>query len=128
MDLSILDTRKAADAGAVLELVHPTTHKPLDIFITLAGVDSQVWKDAQRRQSNNRLKKKSFRLSAEELEAEGVDMLAACTLDWENMILDGQELECSRENAARVYSRFSWLKEQVDEFIGDRANFLPNLS
>ena len=64
----------------------------------------------------------------------GALVLAKCTLGWEGsakpgcLALDEDEfLECTEENALRVYTDFAWIREQVDAFMNDRANFLGNL-
>jgi len=38
--------------------------------------------------------------------------------------VDGKELACNKDNAAALYERFPWIKEQVDTAVGDRANFI----
>ena len=64
--------------------------------------------------------------TSEEFEAETIDILAKCTLSWEKVVLEGKELPCTYENAKTVYTNFIWLREQVDAFINDRANFLES--
>jgi len=54
------------------------------------------------------------------------DSYAACTVAWVNVIVDGAELPCTRENALALYQRFRWLANQIAEFMQDRANFLPS--
>lgn len=63
-------------------------------------------------------------MTAEEIEESALRQLSICTVSWKGVKLDGQELECNPDNAYMLYSRLPWLKEQVDEFVGDRANFL----
>ena len=130
MDLSKLNSVEACDNGAVYEVVHPTTGEPIGAKITLAGVDSQVYRKAQRALSNKRLKSTfnkgivSKTPTMEEFEFETIDILAKCTLSWENVIWEGKELSCNYENAKMLYTNLIWLRDQVDAFINDRANFL----
>ena len=133
MDLATLDITKAANEGAVMEVLHPTegtvlkdeTGKP--ITITLIGQDSEKVKKRQRVEMNKRLKSgRRQTMTAEELEEQGLHLLAFCTLAWSGIKLDGQDLECSADKAVTVYQRLPWLKEQVDAFVGDRANFLKD--
>lgn len=131
MDLSTLNTVTAANAGAVLELAHPTTGTPLRneageaLTITLLGVDSDAYRKAQRAAQNKRLAKRGgIKLTAEELEAESIETLAACTVAWANIEFEGRALECNRANAVKLYTALPWVREQVDAFMGDRANFL----
>ena len=78
-----------------------------------------------RRLSNT----KGFRnraLDPEKFEAEGIEVLAACTLGWKGVVVDGAPLPCSRDNAIMLYTRFPWLREQVDQFVSDRSVYLQD--
>ena len=127
-DLSKLDTSGAAETGAVLEVLHPTENTPLGIKITLAGADSDVYRKMVNKSVNKRLQRikpgQTIPFTAEEQEESGLNLLAVCTLSWEGVVVEGEALPCTKENAKMVYQRFPWIKEQVDQFIGDRANFL----
>lgn len=127
-DLSKLDTSEAAETGAVLEVLHPTENTSLGIKITLAGADSDIYRKTVNKNVNKRVQRmkpgQSIPFTAEEQEESGLNLLAICTLAWEGVVVDGQELPCDKENAKAIYRRFPWIREQVDTFIGDRANFL----
>lgn len=136
MDLSNFDSVKASDEGAVMEVMDPTKGVPLTfmvgeekkpVTITLLGMDSQKVRDKRNFEINKRLKvtaRNRNTTTAEQNEEEGTSLLAFCTVAWSGMVLDGKPLECTKDNAALVYTRFPWLRSQVDEFVGDRANFL----
>ena len=127
-DLTSLDTNEAAEKGAVCEIMHPTENTPLGIKITLAGADSDIYRKTVNKSVNKRVQRlrpgQSVPFTAEEQEESGLNLLAICTLAWEGVIVEGEELPCTQENVKMVYQRFPWIKEQVDQFIGDRANFL----
>lgn len=125
MDLSTLEPTRE---GAEMAVRHPATNAPVEgMSITLLGMDSERALRAQRAATNRRLKQgvQRMKLTAEELEADGLELLAALTVAWKGVELDGKELPCTAENARMLYGKFRWLREQVDEFTGDRANFLP---
>lgn len=126
-DLSTLDSVAAANDGASLELKHPGTHAPLGIFIRLAGRDSDKFKEADFRARNQRLdlaqKGVKMNRTAEEIDAEVLDMLAACTLGWDGLVENGKEVEFSKAKAKHIYVKYPWIREQVDAFISDRSNF-----
>ena len=126
MDLTQFDVVSPANEGVWMNLEHPVTGEPLEVKIKLAGVDSDYYKKELRRQQNKRFKKGFRKMNAEELESETIELLVACTLDWEGVELEGQTLECNPENVRKIYKQFPWIKEQVDNFINDRANFLKN--
>ena len=52
-----------------------------------------------------------------------MSLLAKCTTDWAGIVVEGETLDCTYENAVKLYGRFAWIMEQVDEFVADRANF-----
>jgi len=128
LDLGNLDTVETAEKGATLEVMHPTDNVPLGIAITLAGADSDLYQKTQNRTINKRAKRfrpgQSLSFTVEEQEENTLNLLATCTLGWEGVVVDGEPLPYSKENAKELYRRFRWLREQVDAFIGDRANFL----
>lgn len=136
MDLLQLGTRKKSNEGVFMHLRHPDTGDLLldndgeAIGITLTGMDGDIFREAMLKQRREWLKKsKSSRLSPADadFEVETVETLARCTLGWSGIGLGSeQSLEFTFENVLRVYSDpdVRWLREQVDLFIADRANFL----
>jgi len=129
MDLSQLDTKKAADEGFTLRLTHPRSGEPLPAEIDLHGVDSEVCqrvvREQQRRHLANAVKTRRLVMTPEAIESDSLDLLTAATRAWRGMELDGKPLEFSPEAARALYVRFAWIREQVEQAINDRANFLP---
>jgi hypothetical protein len=97
------------------------------ISITLAGKDSEIFRNAMEAQREFRLRKAmqtgQERPTLAELRAETVDLIAACTLSW-TLEVDDAPYACTKDNAREVYRRLPWLLDQADAFIADRANFL----
>ena len=94
--------------------------------IELLSDDDERLRAYDRQAQNRRLKNISkLRLSAEELEEEAVLKLANATVRW-NTFEDenGEAIPCTIEAAARLYREYPFLREQVDQFVGDRTNFL----
>lgn len=117
-----------------MTIVHPVSRQPLrdasgvEAFIELYSGDSEVARKHHRAVQRRRLAMKGRgKISPEELEAEQVEFLCALTTGWHLLALDGSAMEVgfSAENARDLYAEpaLSWLREQVDEFIGDRGNF-----
>lgn len=136
MDLSQLSTKQLSEEGVVHTVIDPRTGDPLlddegnSTTITLSGVDGAKYRDYQRKVQNRRLKsigkgKTRLDLDAAELEQEGLELLATCTLSWTGIAWQGEELPCNPKNAEMLYSELGWLRDQVDGFIGDRQNFFP---
>jgi hypothetical protein len=130
-DLTELSTAKKSEDGAVLEVLHPTNDTKLGIKITVVGADSTIYRSFVNKQANAMRQKitpsRGFNMAPIEKDQEqATDLLVACTLGWEGIDMDGKKYPFSKENAKALYANpgFSWLREQVDKFIADRANFL----
>ena len=52
--------------------------------------------------------------------------LAEITVDWENIDWDGAVFPFNKENAVKMYARYKWIREQLIEFIAERANYAGN--
>lgn len=133
MDLSTLDTADLANQGAVMHVHSPlgpvwvedADGKPTDVpvTITLLGDDSDIITRFDRASVNQNLRGGQV-LTAEISEAKAINRAARATIGWSGINLDGEELSFSEENAKKLYKRFRWLRQGVQQFISDRANFL----
>lgn len=131
-DLDNLDSVKACDDGAVLQLRHPTTDTPLTnddgspMTITMLGVDSPRYKQAVHARGNRRIQAatRTGRISTMEAqEADGIDNLVAATIAWD-ITFKGEKPKFDPVAVGELYRTRPWVKEQVDRFVGDRANFM----
>lgn len=136
-DLASLDTTKASDSGARIELVHPTSREGLGMFFTVLGKHSHIFQDLIKERVNKRVRSDSMAQrkgkplirTAEESEVEAIELLIACTIKWdsngkESWLFEGEELPFNYANAKLVYTKILWIREQVDEAIGDLENFI----
>lgn len=123
-DLNTMDTVALAENGGTLEVLHPVTGERLGISINLVGADSAKFKAARNAQIRKRIGKRGL-TDPEVLDDDDARLLAACTLDWSGVEMNGQSVEFSEKAAFDLYKRFPWLREQAAAFVGDRANFLP---
>ena len=118
-----------ADDGAVLNIVHPETEEVIKgMTITVLGQDSKIYRKLQlgkQQAALNRMSKgkKALDLDAEKLSEDSIDDLVKITIGWTGFSLDKKELEFTPENVRTVYTEWAWIKEQVQEFVGNRANF-----
>ncbi len=134
MDLSTLEPIKDA---ATYQIRHPVTNEPLvatpsskdgkgePVTIDLLSADSDAFKSRQFAALNKRLRTgKKPKLNAEDIDEEALDLIAACITGWRNIELDGKPYPFSADNAKALLRRLPWLREQLDEAIADRANFI----
>jgi len=150
IDLGKIDTVKGSNEGFDVELYHPGTNADLGIVITVLGKDSDEFQKITRQQNKkrmDRMSKNGFRSgkvappSQDELDSDNLDVLSGCTTGWKTLevtdkdgevvesekdtiTLAGDEVAFSCYTAKILYSRFPWIKEQIDIAIGDRANFI----
>lgn len=118
--------------SATLQLRHPATDellyaddaqtKPLEI--ELYGTSSKQYRKALMSMQNARLKRGKKVMSAEAISDESIDLLVTCSIKANNFEYKGKPVE--GETFRELYNdpSFNWLKDQVDEAIGDVQTFL----
>lgn len=130
MDLNTLDLAQSAETAFVFELVHPLTGIGIGAQISVKGADSDTYREMlnnlMRAQKARVKRDPKYQPSPEEIEAGGIRLLVAATVGWTGVELDGQTLPFSKENATKLYTRFAWIREQVDATVQDRSNFLQS--
>lgn len=129
MDLSTLTPVDSVE----ITLRHPatgvdlTTAKGEPISVSIYGMDSAVFQAHQKNLINKRLQRQNRKggtFTAEQIEEDSISTLAACIAGWKNIEFEGKPLEFSKSNAKALLNKLRWVREQLDEAIGDRANFL----
>jgi hypothetical protein len=131
IDLENFDITASAEKGAKMEVRHPATGEVLRhddgraFTITLVGRDSDRFMKLARAQSDRRLQQtmrsRSPMLTGS-VEKDDIELLVNATLEWD-IILGGKQPPSDAKNYRDAYTRFRWLREQVDEFVGNRAHF-----
>lgn len=119
-------TKKADSEGVLMILRHPSTDEDLidengPITIRVVGKDSKAAKSFKAEQAK-KYRGKTPTLAA--FEKAQLEYLAACTLEFNNLTINSEKK--TSDDAYEVYESASWIKEQVDEFIANRSNFLGN--
>ena len=103
----------------------PAGQPPEPITITLMGADSDAYVKLDNAQKNRRFAAGTrMKVTSEALKAEEIRRLATVTVAWSHVGLPGEdETPHSFENAVRLYSLFPDVKDQVQAFVDERANF-----
>lgn len=140
LDLKNLDIKAKADKGARLYFMHPVnTGEQLDIFMDVLGRDSSIYKNLQKEKQlkimNNKIANKK-ELTMEDLdsaEEDDIEMLASIVLglgdkddgkEVDFILVDEKKLKFSKKNVVKILTQFPFIKEQLQKFVWDRANFL----
>lgn len=129
MDLK--DLKPSSDTVEVT-IVHPTSYEPLTnedgspMVITMYAPHSKEYKAAMHEQTNRRLKqaqsKKKMEITAEDLEAATIELLAKTTKDWK-ITFGGVKPKFNVDKAKEIYTEVFWLRDQLDEAIGNSLDF-----
>lgn len=115
----------------VLQLRHPVSDEPLFdgeavVGIELYGTASKQYRNAITAMQNRALRRgNKQKPTAEQLRDEAVNLLVACSAAGVNLEYAGAPLD-NADAFREMYSdpKFSWVKDQVDEALGDVSRFL----
>ena len=140
IDLASFDTVAACNKGFEVELRHPGTGQPLGIFWKVVGRHSDIFREYIKEKSNERLCKETLAKkrgkdipprTPEEIEEDTIEMLTLCTLGWRTgeastIHFKGEDVPFNVPNCRKVLTEMLWIREQLDEPIGDLRNFMKN--
>lgn len=134
-DFSTRDSSEAASKGTPVFLMDPASpnlSKPLvdkdgnQPTIVIMGGDAPKVREKTHETLDayrERLKKGIEGGRSEQDEKDLINRLAAATVDWSHIAIDGKDLPCTEANARKFYTRFIWVAEQLAKVIDDRAVF-----
>ena len=135
-DLAQVDTKTLAETGVDMP-VKSLDGKPLvarngeQVAITVLGSDSNKYRSLTRTQVRKRLDqmaggKQITEAEMDETEQDVLDVLVACTVGWKNVLdTEGNAIPFTSDNVRKLYGAYPVIREQVDTFISNRANFIP---
>lgn len=112
-----------------LHLRHPVSDEPLytangrPMTITVGGRDTPAYKALMMRWQNEILRRGSKKLTAEMVNANTLDQLAAITLGWNLEGKDGP-IPCDPDTARRLYQDKAWIRDQVEACFADTGRYL----
>ena len=128
VDLGQFDAAiEAMETGIDLPIVG-MDGKPLGLTIRIAGPDSARAQAAREALHQEAVESERMTpLSAAETTAQGTRFLAKLTMGWSPKVKvdgeGGEELDYSEANAIRVYEKYRFIRQQVDNAAGSRAGF-----
>jgi hypothetical protein len=124
-DLSAFDgLKEAQEAGIDIELKDPSG-QPIGVSIRVAGPDSERQRKVMKALTNERINNEDLATAtAEDIEVNTLKILAASVISWSPIVLDGSDLPYSEESAIRLFTRFPFIREQVEKKAGKRTGFM----
>ena len=129
--LLVLDPTAKFTAGAMgYKLSNKRTQDVYSIYKDNVATSTDCYDSDQARKirmktMNDGLNRKaSSKVTAEELETRSIRHLAKLAISWQGVVENKKDLEFSTDAVFELLKKYAWIKEQCDEFIGDRGNFL----
>lgn len=130
MDLASLDFGKNPEITAVMNVIHPITGEEMfqeddtPVTITLLGMESSIAKRVTKARAQKQLNKRNQKVDLDEAREFTISLQAKLITASQGLTENGQDLDLTDPaTSVDVLTRYSWLREQIDEFITDRANF-----
>lgn len=121
MDLADLFTRGTAESGVEMKLLHPATGEVIknedgkEWVVTVAGTDSDRWKSTIRAAARKRGQSSD----------DGIETMSSLVVGWKNLVLNKETLKFTPQAAIKLLTDYPWIRDQVNAFASERANFLP---
>ena len=134
LDLAKTNLADAADAGYEFEIKLPGSGEGTGAFITVRGEMSktvkayarQKFREFQLREQQAKRRGKTVDdLTLEEAEEMAVESAVVRVIGWRGITENGKEVAFSKENAERIFTEHSWIREQVMEESIQILNFRP---
>jgi hypothetical protein len=135
-DLAKSNLSVKAEKGYEFELIVPGTYDaPTGAFVTVRGAESKAVRDYSRRkfnefQARQKIDKKrgkdSDDFSLDEAEELAVESAIVRIIGWKGIQEEGKEVVFSKENAERILTEHSWIREVVMEASNELTNFRQN--
>lgn len=133
LGLDSFDTTSAADEGAKMEVRSPKTGEVMywpdgrPWTVTFVGADSPRVVDVARKQADRRsqaMMRTRQAMPSATVEKDAIELLVVATKEWDIPLGDGSAAANNPGEYRTAYSKYRWLREQGDEFVGNRGNFL----
>jgi hypothetical protein len=94
------------------------------VRVKILGIDSDTYKKKQRQITDKRINNRKMKITSAELESEGLALVASCIVEWEGVEDNDGAVVCNESNVRKFLSENTFVKEQIDAAIADRANFI----
>jgi hypothetical protein len=83
--------------------------------LTVAGTDSDRWKATIRTAARKRGQSSD----------DGIETMSSLVIGWKNLVLNKEPLKFTLQAAIKLLTDYPWIRDQVNSFASERANFLP---
>lgn len=121
-----MDITSIAASERPVEINHPGTGEPIGLRVTLRPESDPAVEAVRRKWLNEKLQRRSGRMTAERLEELQLALISAAATGWEwdgELTFNGDKPEFNPANLRKVLRALPWVKSQLDEALGDEAAF-----
>lgn len=130
MNLNDILPQEQLETPSTLHLVHPIHgdelfHGDEPVTITIYGTESELAKSTMKKRAQREMNSRAKRNIDEAIEF-NTSFLAKLITDWTGVYDNDAPIEFSRENAIMILKKYAWIREQVDQFVSERANFIKS--
>ena len=111
-------------------------NKPLHKIVTISLVssDSSEYTRAYKDQVTDTISKVAkragkggkFKVTGDSVDNDKLELAIACTKGWVGFELNGKVLEFDPKSCRMLYTRVPFIREQVEQYLNDRGNFLTS--
>jgi hypothetical protein len=123
-----MDLASIKPSTVSVDVKHPGNSKPTGLVIDVGPADSPSVKKVRRRHNDKILQSRGRRLTAEQVERNQIEILAAAIVGWTwngDAAWGGAKLEFTPENVEKVLAA-GWVRSQVEEVLDDEAGFFTS--
>ena len=106
-----------------VNILHPVTNEATDIFFSVCGSDSKEYRQGIRDLMAARIASNEAGETSRHYEDDEINLLIKCTKSFEGILIDGETPQFNDEVLFSIFLDYPFIKEQLDKFIGTRANF-----
>lgn len=111
-----------------IDIKHPATSEHIGLKITLLPASSAPVLAAQRKMINERLQR-DVKATAERMDANRLALIEAAVAGWTwegDLTFEGKKPEFTPENLRKVLKKLTWLRDQIDQELGNDAAFFES--
>jgi hypothetical protein len=136
-DLDDMDTTTLSESGVAFQIMRlDRPSEPLRnrdgsaVTVTVLGPDSAKYRHHQNIALRKRIEDAAAsgtgiaNVDSEESLSQAINLMAAITTDWTFKNAANQPIPCTHEAAVALYTQFPSIRDQIDQKVSRRSNFL----
>lgn len=123
-----MDISTIVAAERTIDIKHPASGQPIGLKVTLRPDSDPAVTAARRSFLNDRLQRRG-KVTAEKIEEQNQRVIVAAVSGWTwegDLTFEGGKPDFNEINLVKVLKKLTWVRDQIDEELGDAAAFFPS--